>query len=281
MNSSNTSLHTAWDFEGNLTVYREPWGHLGAYTTLRIEISPTAQTVFFPAAHLKRLKGDLLALGVRVPDHLLSQDSLKARLGAAFANLEPGDWLLRLAVCEDHISLAARPVIQAETSTLTGVTQMYRRKLPEIKSLDYVEILRRMQPLKRSSEELILQDPDGRILEGATTNLLFWHQDGHWLAPDRGCLPGITRELLLPHLKHHAMVRFTDVTPPKLDRIDAILCCGSGREVAAFAKVNPFGWKAKTSEPLAIVREIYQDLKATTHDRLSIDLLSDNTPERA
>jgi branched-subunit amino acid aminotransferase/4-amino-4-deoxychorismate lyase len=68
------------------------------------------------------------------------------------------------------------------------------RKGPDLERLGEL----RAEAASHGAEEVLLRDPDGRLLEGAYTSLLWWEDDVLWAVPDDApILDGVTRRLLL------------------------------------------------------------------------------------
>lgn len=74
--------------------------------------------------------------------------------------------------------------------------------LNEIKSTNYLAYqLAKQYALEQQAGEALLLDTQGRVVEGATSNL-FIFSEGRWVTPplDSGPLPGVTRQVVLRQL---------------------------------------------------------------------------------
>jgi branched-subunit amino acid aminotransferase/4-amino-4-deoxychorismate lyase len=105
--------------------------------------------------------------------------------------LSDGQWFITVepeTISDKPIALMRAAGVKSSNASLSGV-----------KSISYGEsllVVRKAQQL--GFDDGILLNENGHIVETAFSNLLILTSDG-WLTPDlkTGCLPGITRELLI------------------------------------------------------------------------------------
>ena len=107
---------------------------------------------------------------------------------------------------------------------------------------------------------LIVHPADDRVLESATSNLIFARGD-HLVIPEEDILSGIVLNELLASMSGFEI----DRRSPRLDELsafDEIILCGSGREVASLAAVPEMGWTRSSDKTFLKLLEIYNKLKA-------------------
>lgn len=165
--------------------------------------------VFAERLHLERLRRGCSSLGLKVPEEGLLELALRTIIRAKRLK----NARLRLKV----VRLASGPQMVASARALKGLKKIQRGlsvlvcqktafragALTAIKSLDrafYEALLRKA--LKAGYDEAVFCDRHGHVVEGARTNV-FIVRDGEVVTPplDSGCLPGITRRIVLGLLK--------------------------------------------------------------------------------
>jgi branched-subunit amino acid aminotransferase/4-amino-4-deoxychorismate lyase len=111
-----------------------------------------------------------------------------------------GRWFPRVELHDDgQLAYQVRPAPPREPTVTAWVTDVDPRRSPRIKGPD----LERLGALRREAQahgagEAVIADPEGRLLEGAYTSLLWWEDDTLCAVPDDApILPGITRALLI------------------------------------------------------------------------------------
>lgn len=116
-----------------------------------------------------------------------------------------------------------------------------RGALSGVKSLSYSEnILALQHARQQGAGEAIYGNIRGELCEGATTNV-FLVQGEEILTPplDSGCLPGVTRSLVLELGARHGLpIRETSLPLAALDTADEIFLTSATREVQAVSHVN-------------------------------------------
>ena len=202
--SSTTACQTAWNPDQQPIPFANPWGRPGAYTTMLVDGDPP--TPLFLDRHLRRLKKCLGYLGLPeiFRDAFLEESILETASGI---NTVP--CMLRTSVVPEGLFITAYPQ-SGKGARLHGRLCRIRRKLPAAKSLLDISLHEEMQTVNRNCEELLLVSPDGHVLEGATTNLLFV-RGKNILAPEKDTLTGITRQVLEERIPKPWQWEVTDV----------------------------------------------------------------------
>jgi branched-subunit amino acid aminotransferase/4-amino-4-deoxychorismate lyase len=126
-----------------------------------------------------------------------------AELRAEVARALPprGRWFPRIELRADgELAVQVRPAPAREPTVVAWVADVAdprrepRRKGPDLERLAAL----RARAAAHGAGEALLSDPDGRLIEGAYTSLLWWEGETLCAVPDNGpILPGITRALLL------------------------------------------------------------------------------------
>jgi branched-subunit amino acid aminotransferase/4-amino-4-deoxychorismate lyase len=122
--------------------------------------------------------------------------------GLVEAVLPPsGRWFPRVeARSGGEVRLAVRPApprlpeVVAWVADVPDPRRAPRRKGPDLERLGAL----RDEAVRHGAGEALIADPDGRLLEGAYTSLLWWEDDALCAVPgDAPILDGVTRALLL------------------------------------------------------------------------------------
>jgi branched-subunit amino acid aminotransferase/4-amino-4-deoxychorismate lyase len=119
-----------------------------------------------------------------------------------------GRWFPRIELHADgELAVQVRPAPAREPTVVAWVADVPdprrspRRKGPD---LDVLAALRE-RAAAHGAGEAVLADPDGRLLEGAFTSLLWWEGETLCAVPDDApILPGITRALLIDLARERA-----------------------------------------------------------------------------
>jgi branched-subunit amino acid aminotransferase/4-amino-4-deoxychorismate lyase len=245
-----------WTPEGQAAQPIDPWGHDGAYTTILIDGKPP-QPIFLQR-HLDRLENSLSLL--KVPQ-VFPKEFVEEKILEAASMLDAGT-MLRVAIIQEGLSLISYPQ-QGKNADMEGIPETVQRHLPEAKSLLDTPLKDRLQNFDRNRHELLLIDPDGYILEGATTNLLFI-KGRQILTPASKCLPGITRQVLSEHLNGTDW-QWCPVNIPmqQLPEFEEILLCGSGKEIARIVSIQGKDWQPRGREAFEELAAIFERAKYT------------------
>jgi branched-subunit amino acid aminotransferase/4-amino-4-deoxychorismate lyase len=247
-----------WTPEGAEAPAVDPWGEAGAYTTILIDgVPPRA---IFLERHLNRLEESCSLLETNSP---LTRDFIREKVMEAAATMEGGT-MLRVALIPAGLSLTSYPQ-SGKNADLTGIPETVQRHLPAAKSLKDTPLKNRLQNYDRNRHELLLIDPDGYILEGATTNLLFI-KEHQIFSPETGCLPGITRQILKELLNGSEWVwNPSQIHMEQLPEYDEILVCGSGKEVARLIKIEGNDWQPRQDIAFRELSQKFREAKESDH----------------
>jgi branched-subunit amino acid aminotransferase/4-amino-4-deoxychorismate lyase len=142
---------------------------------------------------------------------------------AVEAALPPeGRWFPRVeARAGGDVRLAVRPApprlpeVVAWVADVPDPRRAPRRKGPDLERLGAL----RAAAARHGAGEALIADPDGRLLEGAYTSLLWWEHDALCAVPgDAPILEGVTRALLIEIAGDERIeVRFRRPAPADLD----------------------------------------------------------------
>lgn len=185
---------------------------------------------FFLTEHLERLVGSLASLSMATPT-IEDLERAVASLLAKDDEIEYGR--LRITVFadgntllthEEHLpqihplSLCRFPDLRASFSSLA-----------KHKTISYAENFTALRYAKlRQCDDVLFINERLQVSESAMANLIFF-QDGKWSTPTlaSGCLPGITRRMLVSHFG----VEERDILESELMKCEALALTSSLREV--------------------------------------------------
>ena len=241
---------------------REVWGVEGFYTTMCLELDTIGNPhPYFWYHHWERLKNTASRVGMSIPEEDWVLLQVK-KLGWEFLEKYPQltSCLVRFATTVEGFSFYAFYSKPAQDS-LVGVLSSVSRMDPEWKLLRDLEFYKVLCSLDRQREELLLLNQEGRILEGATTNLIFKRGNVVFLSEKQN-LRGITRKLLEPSLiKWADKVEDQSIFLDQLSSIDEIVCLGSGKEVIGLKSIAEFDWKCGEERLCRYLKKQYSEIK--------------------
>jgi branched-subunit amino acid aminotransferase/4-amino-4-deoxychorismate lyase len=142
-------------------------------------------------------------------EHGVEPDALAAfRAEVERALPAAGRWFPRVELRADgELALELRPAPPRQPDVVAWVADVAdprvapRRKGPDLERLGAL----RERAAAHGAGEAVIADPEGRLLEGAYTSLLWWEGETLWAVPDDApILPGITRGLLIELARAHA-----------------------------------------------------------------------------
>lgn len=142
--------------------------------------------------------------------------------------LSSGDWVIThkaLNLPSKPLSLIDYPYPKNQLSILAGV-----------KTISYGESAHALRFASRAGfSDVIFKNTSGNVAESAVANIL-WESDSQFCTPplSTGCLPGITRGLLLEQFNVIEM----DITPEQLEKVTALYLLSSTREIQQVARYN-------------------------------------------
>lgn len=207
----------------------------GMYETMRI----VDGRAFALDRHLARLRRGASRIAVDLPD-----DDALARLVEASVRAASPDDFVRLTVVADEpggtrIVTSLRPgVVRTDPVDVVVVPwpRNERGAVAGVKSLSFGENqVARRWATARGADEALFADTRGRLCEGSRSNV-FVVIDGRLVTPplETGCLPGVTRELLLD-----SGVGVDEHVPmPALDRVSEMFLTSTGRLAQPVARLD-------------------------------------------
>ena len=244
----------AWTKAGHPSEHPEPWGRMGAFTTLHVL---PGKNFLFLEEHLKRLR--FSASHLELP-WIPSEKEIIEKLDEVFVDHSEGTHLLlRICLFEDLLGFAVRPNY-SDANPVEGWLLSYRRPNPAIKCTVEKELYGTLSELEITREDWVILDPkDNDLRETATSNLIFAQGD-ELLIPEKRILNGITLQQLLPILATE--FRIIRGTPQDQDifEFEEILLCGTGRGIATLTKLSELGWSNRSNECYQKVRFLYEKL---------------------
>ncbi|WP_115553294.1 aminotransferase class IV family protein [Xanthomonas arboricola] len=219
----------------------------GHFTTLQVRNGATLGLDL----HLQRLQEGSRALFGQE----LEAGQLRAQLHAALMASAMADASLRVTVFApdydfrnplrevalDVLVAISPPADMPETGLRVQVTD-YVRERPELKHVGTFPLLHlRRLAMQADHDDVVLQDRQGRVLEGAFWNLGLWERGG-LVWPQGASLLGTRQQLLQSGLK---TLGVTQVSRPvelsELDRFDGAFACNA-RGQQAIVALGPARW---------------------------------------
>jgi branched-chain amino acid aminotransferase len=223
----------------------------GVFETLKAE----AGTVFAVTRHLERLARSASGLGLPAPDPAVIREAIAATVAANdahdFARVRVtytgGPSPLgseRAAAGDPTLIVAVSPVPRpapATSAVTVPWTRNERSATAGLKTTSYAENVVALARAKAAgATEALFADTTGRLSEGTGTNV-FVVIDGEIKTPalTAGCLPGITRALVLDWTTQPALpLTEADLPFSILDRADEIFLTSTLRDVQAVVQLN-------------------------------------------
>lgn len=131
-----------------------------------------------------------------------------------------------------------------------------------------VSVLAVREAKARGATEALIVDADGRVVEGATSNV-FFVRDGVLLTPSEelGILPGITRRAVLTVAARLGMdVDFRAPFVPEIAEFDEVFITSSIRELLAVVRID--GVNVSDGTPGPVYRRLLAAFRATARRRV-------------
>jgi hypothetical protein len=156
-----------------------------------------------------------------------------------------GRWFPRIELSDGlYLWLREAPAL-GSSARLWVDPEPDRRFRPSVKGAD-LELLGRLRVRahEHGADEPVLLDRAGRVLEGASTSLLWWRGDVLCLPPAAGRLDGVTSQLLVEGVRAAGgQVRFEAVRPVELAGLEvwAVNALHGLRPVSGWADGMPVG----------------------------------------
>lgn len=226
---------------------------LGVFETIRCY----GTHPFRLAAHVERARAGAARLGFAVPPADMLADAIRT---AAEANARDGDLVARLTLTagalDPNLSWPSRrlgsPTIivtvhpldapaSMHTTGISARTVLTTRELPDVKAVSYLAAtLARQQAQAAGADEALLVGADGRVTEGASSNLFLVHDGTVTTPPLSGdILPGITRQVVLEvAASTRTPLTETDVRMADVTAADEAFVTSSTRELVPLVRVD-------------------------------------------
>lgn len=211
----------------------------GAFESLRTYNSQP----FALERHLRRLQHAAKSMEIQCPD----LERIRTGVNHVIENnpnLPFGR--LRISLLSDGQLIITHSIFTPDNRPLKLTTShsvlFSNRLISGLKTISYAEnsiALRRAQ--SEGFDDLLFINEHGHVVESALANVI-WFDEQSWWTPhlDSGCLPGVTRELLVEHFG----VREGEITPESLLRVSAIALTSSVREIVPIER-----YESKLFEP--------------------------------
>jgi len=170
---------------------------------------------------------------------------------------DTGVYLLRVMMSDVVLSLkvSAR---EEPKDVQYGYLWDYTRPMPELKTLDYKDVLEALKTIDRTQQELLIISEDSRVLEGATSCLIFC-ENNRLIIPHRDRLESITLNFVVEMLKKSFPCEERDVYLDELETFDEILLCGSGKGIVCLGDIEDAGWRCRSVSFFRHARILYDN----------------------
>lgn len=229
----------------------------GAYTTFRT-FGRTA--VLRLDEHLGRLEESARLSGAEV---YLDWLKVRTSLQQAIAAFDAPEVRVRLTLDLTHqpgtvylgLEPLRPPVPEHYQSGVRAVTLQFQRQNPKAKATSFLSAAREVrQGLPPGISEGIMVSPEGRLLEGLSSNFYAVRAGELWTA-EEAVLPGITRALVLEEAADEGlMIHLEGLPASQLGTIDEAFITSSGRGVLPVVEVD--GQPIGTGAPGPITRRL-------------------------
>ncbi len=233
-------------------------------------------TPFLLRDHLKRLRASARWLGLKLPKSATEiQDIIAVLLEKN--KLQDQDCSVRLVLSGgvmvnglqfDPTSptfavLIERPHhISPEVFERGGrlVTYEHQRLFPEAKTTNYLAGVKAQKKREQKGAIEVLFVDEGRVLEAATSNV-FMVKGGRVITPQKGVLPGITRNKVIERARQLGyQVEEKEVSLLELGQADEVFLTATNKEVVPIIRVD--GQVIGDGRPGAITRALRAELLA-------------------
>lgn len=113
------------------------------------------------------------------------------------------------------------------------------RHMPEAKTINYIPgIMAQKKAHKRAPDAIeAIYCVDGLVVEGTRSNI-FLFKDRHWITPEDGLLPGITRAEVIKLLERDGRLDIRAVTREEFYAADEIVLTSSTKEIVPIVQVD-------------------------------------------
>lgn len=238
----------------------------GVFSTLRV-----ADGVLFAwERHWNRMSRDARRMHVPIPE---SPEQLLAGLHALIAANGAQDATLRVALVRNYGGPFEAPGLERRCETVaftTGLRQWgpsvrlsvkpnARYGASEFRGAKVTawadNLTWNEEAHDRGFDEVVLLDEHGRVSECTSANIFAVFGDDVLTPPlDSGCLPGITRELLLEAIQADGIrVAESHLLPADLERADAVFITSSTRDILPVAEIEGLRIRSASDVPARLL----------------------------
>jgi len=225
---------------------------------------------FHAVEHLERLRRGAAVLELSVPE----EDTLLASMHTALeANglLDAGKARLRLTLSSPGdgnaswwIEATPPPTHPATARVITGpFFRNERSPLAGLKTVNYGDNVVALRLAREAgADEALFANTRDELCEGTWSNI-FVRIDGTWHTPplSSGCLPGITREVVIGLFKEHGLPLVeSTLSYAALDRVKSAFLTSSLREIQPVAAID--GKELESAAETAVLQSAFQSLTA-------------------
>ena len=118
-------------------------------------------------------------------------------------------------------------------------TVKQHRHLPEAKTINYIPGITAQRKAQRRVSDAIdaIYCVDGFVVEGTRSNIFIFN-DGRWITPDEGLLPGITRAEVIKLLGRDSLLELRALTLDEFYAADEIVLTSTTKEVVPIVQVD-------------------------------------------
>ena len=225
-------------------------------------------SVFALEAHLKRLShgADRLALSVPTTDAIRNQIATLVKAN----QLDSVDKArLRITITPTSIVLTSSKKIgyaEAASTITVPFARNEKSALSGMKTINYGEnVVAQRLATEANCDEAIFPNTRDQLCEGTWSNI-FVLLDGDWLTPglNSGCLPGVTRSILLK-MKEDSLPSIAESTIPikDLERVESAFLTSSIREVQPVASIDGRALRGLSCPVTRAFQEAYRNCVTT------------------
>jgi branched-chain amino acid aminotransferase len=230
----------------------------GAYTTFRTYEGSKALCL---GEHFRRLEETARLAGKSVQ---IDEGALRAALRQILAQASPTSerrfrLTLDLENCPGVVYIASEPLMNLPPSAyqegVRVITSNLQRQLPQAKLTRFIA---RAEPVRRSLppgvHEAIMVTPDGRMLEGLSSNFFAVKNGELWTAQE-GVLAGVTRSLVLECAQRmNIPLRGEAIRVSDLPALEEAFISSSSRGVLPVRQIDE--WVIGNGQPGALTRKL-------------------------
>lgn len=253
---------------GNMPVLRSDDGAFTFGQGLFETMAVYRGRVFALEAHLQRLSQGAQRLELNVP----SKDSIRGQIATLVEANQLGSIdkaRLRITITPTSTVLTSSTKIGHAEAARTITVPFARNEksaLCGMKTINYGEnVVAQRLATDANCDEAIFPNNRDELCEGAWSNI-FVLLDGNWLTPglDSGCLPGVTRSILL-EMKEDSLPSIAESTIPikDLERVDSAFLTSSIREVQPVASIDGRALRGVSCPVTRAFQEAYRNYAAT------------------